>query len=224
MNSHRLLAYFFKNCKKQFRFLKNDHGFSSLAGMADYERGRYIIHPYNEMKQIDYPYCALVRYERNDIAFEVIYGDYNFSIESFVTYGRRYRFALGDIVASLPDKRAHAPIVFTQDDDVPCAPQIHHLRAYLQTTQEQLSCYADYLFDSVTDSFLDQAFKAQQYRIEAAVRQRYIKQKENACKRAAEAFREQDYKRAIMLYRPYKKDLNSVELRILSLAISYLGH
>jgi hypothetical protein len=224
MNNYRLLAYFFKNCKKQFRFLKSEYAFSSLAGMAHYERGRYIIEPDKDLLQIEYPFHAIVRYERDDVAFEIMYGDYHYALECFITYGGRYRFALNDLVEIIPEKQGNAPILFSRYQNVHSAPQVHHIRAYLETAHKQLSCYGDYLLKGISQDFLESALEKQRDKTEILVRYCYMKQKENACQKAAETFKEQDYKRAIMLYRPYKKDLSSIELRMLTLAISYLGH
>ena len=224
MSIHRLLAYFFQDCKKQFRFIKKDHGFSSLAGMLSYEQGRHIITPHYDPKAVEYPFHSTVRYERKDTFIEIVYGDYNFSLECYITYQRRYRFLLSDLIQSLPDdkKIASAPICFDQDDQHDVAPQIQHIGSLLQTIHDTLKAYAHVLFIEPTEDFLERALLLQAKKVKARIQAQYEREKESACEKAAQAFHQQDFKRVIMLFRPYKNDLAPRETDMFSLAISSL--
>ena len=223
-NVRRLLAYFFKDCKKQFHFLKHDHGFSSLAGMVEYDdRYRAIISPHYDLGVIEYPFHATVRYEREDLFFEILYGDYNYALECYITYQRRYRFLLTDLVQVLSPVSGRAPITFDRhENEHHCAPQVHHIRPLLQTIRDILEAYAEELLISPSDAFIEKALDFHARRTEERVRERYARAKDLACEKAARAFQEQDFKRTIMLYRPYKDDLGPRDIRMLSLAISYL--
>jgi hypothetical protein len=223
MNTRRLLSCFFQGCKKHFDFLKNEYGFISLAGVSAYEKGRCIISDFCAQTDTEYPFNVTVRYESDDIFFEILYGDYNYALEFYITYRRRHRFELHDLVQVLNITQDNAPITFHSPSDHHGAPQTHHINSFLQTAHDILNAYADELLHDPDDDFLERAQIFKDKKLQERVRLQYEREKEAACLRAAEAFKEQDYKRAIMLYRPYKADLNPRELNMFSLAISALG-
>lgn len=189
-----------------------------------HEQGRHIISPHYDPAIIQYPFHSTVRYERDDIFVEIIYGDYNFSLECYVTYKRRHRFLLSDLVQSLPDdeKVASAPIYFDRPDQHDVAPQVQHIQSLLQTIHDTLFAYKNVFLAQPTDAFLERALVFQDTKIEERVRAQYEREKGAACEKAAQAFHNRDFKRAIMLYRPYKNDLALQETNMFSLAISSL--
>lgn len=220
MSAKQLIPCFFETCDQQFGFLKSDHEFSSLAGLVSYERGRHVITPYNDRQSARYPFNATARFESNDVFVELCYGNYNFTLECYVTYQRRYRFLLRDLVALLP-KLDSAPIKARPEDQPPVAPQSHHIQSLLDITGQALRAHCDVLLNPPQE-FIMLALDQQAVMQAKAITAQYRHNKQRACEKAANAFTKQDYRTTIMLYRPYKDDLEAPDHRIFSLAITQL--
>jgi hypothetical protein len=91
----------------------------------------------------------------------------------------------------------------------------------LQKTQGFILSYHNVLLKPPQD-FITLALDQQAVQQAKAIAQQYRRNKQRACEKAAQAFTDQDYRKAIMLYRPYKDDLEPHDHRIFSLAIMQL--
>jgi len=221
MAVNQSLVVFFDVCQRDFTFLEAEYGFVPLCGLSEYYRGRQIITTNYDLTSTGYPFFATARYELDDFFIELSYGDYNFTIDCHVTYKKRYRFRLKDIVKLLKAAPDAAPIQFSNDDDPDIAPQDHHVLSLLQTYRQ---FFMGYLNDLMTlpDSVLLELLDTQDRMLEKRLREKHAREKSYACQKAEAAFLECDYKKTIMLYRPYKDGLEPHEYRIFSLAILYL--
>ncbi len=221
MRDNQSLACFFETCQREFAFLTSEHGFESLSGLTEYYRGRHIIIPDYDIQSVGYPFYACARYEHEAMFIELSYGDYNFTLDCHVTFQRRYRFHLADIIKFIHPSPVDAPISVKHYAQTSSARQAHHISSLLATHKQMLQAYINNLL-TLPDDVVARALDEQHIKLQQQVREHHANNKRHACKKAEAAFQQCDYKRAIMLYRPYKDDLGPHDHRIFSLAILYL--
>ncbi len=98
-SAKNLLEHFFSGCESKLRFLEQRHGFSYISGLAEYRNNSKIIRPWRE-QDITETFTALTRYERADTSLEIMFGEHQFIIESFVYYGPYQRFSLTEVLTA----------------------------------------------------------------------------------------------------------------------------
>lgn len=221
MAVNQALACFLETCDQNFTPMAHQYDLFTLIGLAEYMRGRHIITPISDVHSVAYPFHATARYEAEDFCVEFNYGDYNFTLECYVTFKNRYRFLLDDIIPFMPKNAKGAPIRLPDIQHSDAAPQAHHVQSLMRTYSQVLDVYLPDLM-TLSDCVLGQALDAQYKRLQKRVREDFTRNKERACAKAKVAFQDCDYKKTIMLYRPYKDELEPHEYRIFSLAILYL--
>ncbi len=96
-NSRDLLTCFFTECESTFRFLELKHDYGYLSGLIDYRQGRQIITPYHG-QSIENSFRAVTRYEMENNAIEILYGDKEFMIEAYIYINQIHRLSLSDIL------------------------------------------------------------------------------------------------------------------------------
>ena len=99
-SAQNLLACFFKEGENRFRFLENKHGYSVISGLVEYRQGRQIITPWRG-QAVTEPFRAVLRFEKDDQALEIFYGEKEFIIEGYAYYDRFYRLGMGEMLRAV---------------------------------------------------------------------------------------------------------------------------
>lgn len=218
MDTKELLTGFFEQTPASFGFLQEHHNFDVVSGMARYERGRMIITPApKDLGSVKFPFYATFRYETARRMIEINYGDIDFSLDCHITYDQKYRFSYEDLTHffSLKDNgspAAKASQLFTNETDI---------RQAIRKTGLTIEKNLERLLNPPT-KFLEQALQYQREVLNRNIYQTYKQDMQAACSEASQSFREGNYKRTIMLYRPYRDHLSPEDFRIFSLALMRL--
>lgn len=197
-----LLACFFTECESRFRFLEQKHDFHYLSGLVRYKDGRQIITPYRN-QDVPKDFWAITRYEKDNIALEIVYGDEEFVIESYVYFQNIHRLNLSEILwaakkddGSVSGNRWASREAFLRDIICNMAASVEkHKRHILNPTQKTI----------------DRAVTMRAKRLEENIREQYKKDLEKATTIAARAFHDRDFKRVLELLSPYEKDLATAD-------------
>ncbi|NCT41311.1 MAG: hypothetical protein GW778_06600 [Alphaproteobacteria bacterium] len=209
-NSHTLLTCFFKECESQFRFLEETHGYLYLSGLAEYQRHFKVIKPYKDVKEpAKAPFYAVTRYERDNQAIEVFYGDRNYALEVYVYPDPARRLNLNDMISAArktPSSARHLSYL-TEDADI----------------SQSLKWFADTIRNnpkilSLDEKLIKRAEIMQQTLLEQSIRSHLDTQIAEASRRAAEAFADQDYTLVVALLDIYADYLGSADLKKLRIA------
>lgn len=219
MDTKALLSCFFERVPKAFGFLEKDYKFHAVEGFSSFKKGRVVITPPPpDLGTITFPFYATLRYESPDHTIEILYGDFDLSLQCFISYAHRYRFSLDELehFFSLEHGSTSAPLDLNVLFTTP-----HHLEKALNALAQKLRDHIDH-FLAPPEGFLEHALRHQQESLEQVVEHTHRNEMQQACRDAAKAFQDGKYKQAIMLYRPYKDHLLPDDFRIFSLALMQL--
>ena len=211
-----LINQFFGDCHQSLQPLINRYNCASIKGLYQHKNHRLIIKPYSDEQTANYPFYALFRLEfaHAPITLDIHYGDYNYSIETFLAYDYYHRFSLETCLKAL--KLNHKDIQRPQHST---AHSIHDTVKHIADTLHANNI----LLSSLSNRDLKTIQAEQDKTIKHIIRKRYTTQMQTACERAIKAYQKDDYKRAIILFRPYLQDLDPRYKDIYSLAIEKLG-
>lgn len=206
MNSE-LLACFFRGCETHFGFLGHEPGFSAFSGMASYERGRIVIRPFDE-QNVPENFSAVAHYERGDDAVEILYEENGYTLSVFLTYGRVDRLSLAEMVKAGGKRAPRAESHLTQ-----CAQLEHALERFA-------SCFRQHsaLLIEPKAALLEKARAARSAQINEELRRRARENMGFACKQAALAYIEKDWRRVVALLTRFERELTGYDLKKLEVA------
>lgn len=193
----------------QFRFLESRHGFAAFSGLASYERGRQIIRPFYKKSAPPPEAMAVARYEKNDNAIELIYDGRDYSLSGFALYNRIDRLSLADIAQSA---RADAQSL-TGKSGLCSGEQI---KERIHDMAQAFRRHAR-LLTAPDPKLVEQARIERAERIQAQIYARYTENMEFACRQAALAFAEKDYRRVVELLSIFERHLDRAsEIRLIT--------
>lgn len=213
-SSRDLLACFFEECEKQFRFLERQHGFLYLSGLAEYRKNYKVITPYLN-GPVKEPFLALTRYEKGERAVEILYGEDNFTIEIFMYLDAITRLSLKDLMLAMRIDSVFAkPLVWMTE--------IGMLRESLEVFAKALQ-QNDRKFLNPSEKLIDRALTMRGKLTEQTIRAHYEVAKNEASEKAAQAFVRKNYGVVVEILEPFIKDLGAADLKKLKRAQEKLG-
>lgn len=207
-----LLKSFFHQAKDKFYHFSQNC--DVLQGLTDYHKGRLLITPYVDGQSIEYPYFAITRFETEQFSFDISYGDYDLSLEFHITFKGGQRYSLQDIASYFDHPIAKQDIYQG------------HTEGAIISILNKIARFMTLYFDQInnpSECFLIALQTIQQKRLQEKWTAQYDDRKKNAYTKAVQAIQIQDYKRALILMRPYKRDLAPEEQRMFFLALEGLG-
>ncbi|MGH1399413.1 MAG: hypothetical protein ACRBCT_09385 [Alphaproteobacteria bacterium] len=214
MSSKELLTCFFQESEKQFRFLELEHGYRYLSGMVEYRNNYKIIAPFRN-RSYDEPFLATTRYEFEEHALEILYGDENYHLEMFIYTDSFTRLSLQDILlARRKDGSLGAEENWLTKPEV-IVDTLAVLAAHIRE-------HATHLLPP-NEKLVDRALTIRGKMIEQGIRAHYEKALKEAGTRAAAAFMRKDYQGVIDVLAPFVDDLSAADLKKLKLARRKLG-
>lgn len=199
-----LLTCFFSGCETSFRFLERRHGFSYCAGLATYANGRQIIRPYAH-EEVTPPFWAVTRYEKDDTAIEIIYGDNNFSFDIFFCPDRIHRFSMSELLEASKKAKVAAEKGHTLLDTT-------SLREKMNRMAQTLNAQSGLLID-IDEDTIRRAVIGRAKRMEKQIRDQFHTNLKLSLKHAAIAFAQENYRMVVSLLSPYESYLKKGDLK-----------
>ena len=189
--------------------MEQKHGYSYLSGLVEYRQGRQIITPYNR-QNIQGPFLAVTRYEKDNQSLEILYGDKEFAIESYLYYDQVYRLSLGQMLAAVKKSDAGPTRhwLVTHEDLI-----VESIAGIARTVKKQWRHFL-----CPTPKIIERALTIRGKLMEQAVREQHKQDIEDASREAARAFMEKDFLKVIALLVPYERHLSASDLKKLTLA------
>ncbi len=182
--------------------------------MAEYRDNYKIILPFKN-RHYDDPFLATTRYEFEQHAVEVLYGDENHHLEMFIYTDSFTRLSLQDLIHA---RRAGTDFTIEQNW-LTCPKAITKtLSTFASYTRE----HAPHLLPP-NEKLINRALTIRGKMIEQSIRAHYEKALKEAGERAAAAFMRKDYQTVIDILAPFVDDLPAADIKKLKLARSKLG-
>ena len=214
--SSTLLACFVAECEQQLSFFetincKRDLARPrSLCGLVEIKDGRQLISPLTEDTVITKPFFAAQRFEWNDLALEITYGDSDFIFDIWLHKYPDQRYYLSDILraAQKNPRKAKAKRKLTSKNA---------LRRAVRDTVKLITQNYDLIINPPAE-ILKRAAKIHQSRIETKMKRLAAQKLESASLKAARAFIKQDYKAVIYWLRPFQDFLDKTDSKKLEIA------
>lgn len=209
IKASELLQCFFAACERHFRFLEQNYGFSYISGIAEYSKNYQIIRPFQGEEIYD-EFWGMTRYEKDDQAIEILYGGKQFLVESYIFYDPVQRFELSEILAAArkSDERMSGDWGLTRP-------------ALIESTIEQMAHATQkntrFILEPST-KLLERAVTIRYKRLEQAIRTHYGDIIEQTCEQAAQAYRQKNFSKVIILLEPHRLHLSKADLKKLERA------
>lgn len=208
-----LLRCFFSESGRKFRFLEQKHGFECISGLAEYKNAYRIIRPFSGDQEAGDRFLAMVRYERDGRAFEILYGGADMILE-FHSCHHVARFTPAEILAAA---RRHG-------GGLSGAQGVAHektIEDVLERFSKALGKHPKILIDPPAH-ILERARSIREKHLEQAIRKHYRQTLERVSRQAAKAYREKDFPKVVRLLEPHKAALCASDLKKLHLARSQM--
>lgn len=207
----KLLAFFFKECEREFRFLEQEHGFAYFSGLSEYRKGRWIFTPWQSQQPLSPGgFEASTFYEKDRVTFEISFSGESHVISPRLCYDRVYRLGLEEVLkAARKDYlfRSYTPYA---SETASVEKAIHALGKTVQKNKALLT--------QPNPKIIERALTIREKLLEQKIREQFIRDMNEACTAAARAFMNKDYRRAIELFTPYETHLSFAHLKKLDLA------
>ncbi len=208
-NPHALLTCFFEECESQFRFLEEEHGYLYISGLMDYNRSFKVIRPYNKRYEAGKAFQAVTRYERNQQAIEIYYGDKNYALDIYFYPDSVQRFRFSELMSAL------------RKDATP--PRDFNFLLHSEIISESLQWFSSTMRQTPnlvkpSDRLINRAATMRDTLLEQSIRAHYEKLMKEASDRAAKAFARQHFGEVIEILSPYEDHLPSADLKKLQIA------
>lgn len=208
-NPADLLTCFFQECEKQFRFLETDYNFQYMSGLSERRNGREIIIPFRD-QNIDIPFWATTRYEKDNMAFTINYGDQAYSIECFLHIDYIHRLSLNDLLKASRKSEAQAFAAMGAAEPEAISKSVSDLRQIVAT-------FPDIIL-SPSERLIERALSMRGKLLEQNIRELYQNSLKTICKTAAKAYMNKEYRRVIELLKPHQEELRPSDLKKLQRA------
>lgn len=208
-----LLRCFFSECERQFRFLEERYSFSFLYGLVEYKNNFKLIKAVPN-QDVDVPFQAIVRYEKDTRAIELLYGGEQFQIDAYIYYDPIDRFSFPEILKA-SRKDVGVPV---GDWGVTDSERVKKTTGEMAQVVDQ---YARILLDP-SEKVLSRAKTMREALLEQAVRQRHAEILDVIAEDAATAYRKKDFRKVIELLKPHEPHLKKAELKKLQRAQTFL--
>jgi len=213
LSANELLRCFFSECERHFRFLEERYGYSFICGLAEYQKNYKIIKPLNDQK-VDGSFLAVTRYEKDERAIEICFGNEQFLIEAYTFYNPFDRFELSEILtAARKDNEQLA------GDWGVTNPEL--IQKTILRIASSLQDQAHIILEP-KPKLLARAMTIRNARLEQSIRQKHNDTLKSICEDAASAYREKNYCRVIQLLEPHKNYLQKADIKKLNRAKKYL--
>lgn len=204
-----LLRCFFSQCERKFRFLEERHGYNFFYGLVEYRKNFKLIKAV-ESYDISGSFQAIVRYEKDEQALEMLYGSEQFQIEGYAYYNAIDRYTFSEIL-----KASRKQTDMFQSDWGLTDPKL------IEKTVSQFAYAVEKNARVLLDSnpkVLERANTIRNALLEQTIRQYHAEMLKRISEDAARAFREKNYRRVIELLNPHKEHLKKAELKKLQRA------
>jgi hypothetical protein len=208
----RYLSHFIGSSQKHLQFLVDDLGFTCIAGMVEYKNGRKLIKPLDtitvipdDLRQI---WCV-VRYEKDDFALELGYGDMDLRLEAYVYHDRIIRSALLDLLSIQGVGCDDLPLQWLRDDDV--------IDGAIKTYADLIHANKRYIFKN-DEKTIRKIQIQRSKKIRNTIKQHHDTTMRSITLMSSKAMQNKDYRRVIELLRPYKRYLSKASLTMLEQA------
>ncbi|MCC7305841.1 MAG: hypothetical protein IT558_06235 [Alphaproteobacteria bacterium] len=205
-----LLACFFTECEKEFRFLEQELGFTYYSGLAEYREGRLVIQPYDPGENYESNGQAVTLYEKDATAFEISYNQENFVLDLYLYFGQVYRLELSEMLRAA--KKEMLPGM-----DAPFHVRPAELAKVLKEAALLLRDNKDVILHP-DGKILDRALTMREKLLEQRIREQYRKAFDAAREQAARAFLHKDYRQVLLLLSPFERDLDPADVKKLDIA------
>lgn len=212
-----LLACFFNECERNFRFLEEGHHFGYLSGLVEYHKNYKIIKPYkNSMpnSQISGNFLAITRYEREELALEIQFSKSKLALEGYMYLDGIHRLEFSEILAAAKKETSEVARSAGLSDTV-------LIEAAVKSMSTAIKEHKKY-FISPSERQIERAATIRHTRLEQAVREHFKMQILDACTEAARAFTGKNYKRVVDLLEPVEAHLTMADSKKLNLARKHL--
>lgn len=209
INTSFLISCFFSSVEESFLFLEDHFRFRRVSGIAMQSGGRIVIVPYDGSVRSDI-FWAVVRYEKDNLAIEIAYGDRNLVIEGHVYYGHIQRLSFEDILltADICINDNEQAIRVASADVI--GDTIRRLAGLVRQHKRHFLKYDPDMVDAVA------TLRARLLGDE--IMRQHKNNVEQISLLGAKAYQEKDYKRVIELFRPYETYLSPADFKKLQAA------
>ncbi|MCB9982826.1 MAG: hypothetical protein H6861_04000 [Rhodospirillales bacterium] len=204
-----LLQHFFSSCERSFRFLEQRHGYTFFCGLVEYQNNYKIIKPFNQ-EHYDGSFNAVTRYEKGDQAIEINYSSDQFAIEACGFYNPINRLELCEVMTAA---RKTSPAL---EGDWGVTDETL-LQNSISSLAQAVEKYARVLLEP-SDKLLNRALTIRDKRLEQTIRQMHQTHIDDACRDAAKAYRQRDFRNVVRLLEPHKRYLKRGDLKKLERA------
>jgi hypothetical protein len=208
-----LLTCFFSESEARFRFLEDVYDCAALGGIVRYENNLRVITPYKS-ERLSPPILALMRYEGEAGAFEILYGERDYTLEFFFCPSPVNRVYLDEWVGAAGEHVLETGLFPWLREQAALEEALRSGAAFLR---KSMDCFV-----RPPPGTLDRALAIRAKRTEQAIRTQYRKDMKQASEMAARAYSRKDYKDVLRLLRPYEKYLNGIDTKKLMVARSKL--
>ncbi len=213
LSADELLRCFFSECERHFRFLEERYGYNFICGLAEYQKNYKIIKPLNNQK-IDGSFLAVTRYEKDNKAIEITYGNEQFLVEAHTFYNPFDRFQLAEIlIAARKDEKKLTGDWGVTNPDL--------IQKTVQRMAHALEKHARIVLEP-GPKLLDRAMTIRNARLEQSIRQKHNDIIKSVCEDAAGAYRMKNYRRVVQLLEPHKNYLQKADIKKLARAKKFL--
>lgn len=209
---HSLLSSFFELCKEHFQFLQNDNDFSHIEGMVNYVQGRKFITTYTGEQDLPEDLRAIwavSRFEKDDLAIEIGYGDADFRLSAHIYYGPAFRTELYDFLDINGVAVDLSPHQWIKSQDL--------LKTCIKDTAEIIQYNKRFVLKT-NNKIIEKIQMKRSQEIRETIRAQHQDVLKSLTLMSTKALQNKDYKRVIELLRPYKKYLSDTDLNKLEQA------
>ena len=212
--SHKhLLTCFFTESEKALSFLEEDHGFQTVKGLSEYQKGRQLIRPFGKNDSVVPPFWASIRYEKKDVSLELNYREEDFSLECMTYFNQTNRLELHSLLNAAQKSYDFTPGLILAQSQLLRG----EIQALAQTIQEH---HEDILLPE--GPLIKKATLMREKQMEALIREHYQKELETARVQAAKAFQDENYTRVVEIYTPYEVYLPPADQKKLDKARAHI--
>ncbi len=208
-NSKALVACFFEECERRFRFLEQEHDFAYFSGLVEQKNGRQIITPYQN-QDVEAPFWITTRYELEDVALEISYGDEAYVVEGYLHHNHVNRYEWQDILWAAKKSYSGLAAQMGITSEINLQGTLEHMADSIKDNIDK--------FTAPSHKILHRAQSLRSKHLEENIREIYKNNLERASIAAAKAFLDKDYRQVIALLTPYGEDINRADQKKLKLA------
>jgi hypothetical protein len=207
--SSELLSCFFSECESRFRFLEVEHGFRYVSGLTSYHNGRQVLRPYRGQETPN-PFWATTRYEKGNYALEIVYGDSDYSIESYAYINMVNRLHIDELLKAGRKSELLSGNARNVSENISLEKALESLSDMYKNNP---ACIID-----PEQHLIERAITMRGRLLEETIMRHYRDTIEVVSAQGARAYTQKDYERVVELLSPYEQYLTPSDLKKLARA------